>query len=297
MNETFFESFGESWKQALENELFVISLTVLIVFGVQFIVHHFIGKLVRRSVRQRKGETRSDEKKREDTLINVIRTVASVIVWLTAIIVILGELGLNISALLAGAGVFSVILGFGAQNTIRDYLAGMYILMENQYRVGDVVTLSGGTTGLGVSGVVEEISLRITKLRSLDGTMNTIRNGEATIITNQTFHYSAVVVDINVSYDSDIDTVEKMMNKVGLEVAGDEKWKSLTVEPIQFLRVDKFTDVAVVARAVGKVSPASQWEIAGEYRRKLLKALKAKHVKIGVPHVIVAPQDEHIKAK
>lgn len=178
-----------------------------------------------------------------------------------------------------------IIIGLGAQATIRDYLAGISILAENQYRVGDIITLSGGTTGDGASGVVEEITLRITKLRDLDGTLNIVRNSDASVITNRTYKYSSVVIDVGVAYDSDIDAVERVMNAVGDELLNDPIFGVDIVEQIKFLRVNEFGESAILVKAVGKVQPARQWEIGGEYRRRLLKAFTAEDIVIAFPQL------------
>lgn len=270
-----------------EQPVLRIMAVIGVILLVQMVAGGVITQIVRRVVRAEGRETKVDEKKREDTFIAIIRTGLAVLLWFVGTLIILDTLGVNLAALATGAGIFGIIIGLGAQSTIRDILAGIFILLENQYRVGDIVTVSGGTTGIGTSGVVEEISLRITKLRDLDGTLNIVRNGEASIITNRTFKYSSVVVDVTVTYESDIDKVEQLMNKVGLKVAGDEKWAKLTIEPIQFLRIDAFNESGAVARAVGKVSPASQWDIAGAYRRELLEALSHGSVQVGLPQVVV----------
>jgi small-conductance mechanosensitive channel len=263
--------------------LLILIATVIVHLVVRVSIEHTVRRLVFRE----RYENKIDEKKREDTLIGILRTGAAVLIWMIGVLLILDALGANLAALAAGAGLFGIIIGMGAQSTIRDILAGIFILFENQYRVGDIITVSGGTTGIGTSGVVEDITLRITKLRDLDGTLNIVRNGEASVITNRTFKYSSVVVDVTVTYESDIDKVEELMNKVGLKVAGDEKWKSLTIEPIQFLRIDAFNESGAVARAVGKVAPASQWDVAGAYRRELLDALSKGSVQVGLPQVVV----------
>ena len=262
-------------------------LVILVTLLLQMFSRQIIERIVRRVVSQHRFENKNDEKKREDTIITVLRTGINVLLWFVAILVVLDALGVNLAAAATGAGVFGVVIGLGAQSTIKDFLAGIFILLENQYRVGDIVTLSGGTTGTGVSGVVEEITLRITKLRDLDGTLNVVRNGEASIITNRTFEYSSVVVDVTVVYDTDVDAVEKVMDAVGLDIAGREQWQSLIVQPIKFLRIDSFGDSGVVARAVGRVAPASQWDIAGAYRRELLKAFRKAGVHVALPQVVV----------
>ena len=266
-------------------------LHVLLVIVIAAVLHHIsgrvVGQLIRRAVRSKRYETKTDEIKREDTFIAIAHTAVAVIVWVVAAAIILRIFNIDLTSIAAGAGFLGIVVGLGAQTTIRDYLAGIFILLENQYRVGDIVTLSGGSTGTGTSGVVEEITLRITKLRDLDGTLNTVRNGEAAVITNRTNKYSSVVVDVGVSYNSDIDHVEKVMNRIGQDMLKDEKLAEEINEPIGFFRVDAFGDSAVVIKAVGKVKPAKQWDVAGEYRRRLLKEFVKEGIDIAYPQLVI----------
>lgn len=254
--------------------IFIILITILL--------HRASGKIImqflERTNRIHPNESKSDQKKRIDTVGNIFGAAAGLVIWLIAVSMILAVLHFNIASLATGAGFFGIVIGIGAQATIRDYLAGIAILLENQYRVGDVVTLRGGTTGLGVTGIVEQLTLRITKLRDLDGTLNIVRNGDASIITNRTFGFSSVVLDIDVAYNSDIDAVERIMNIVGKEMLNDKKLKDEIREPVHFLRVEGFAESSIVVKAVGKVTPAMQWEVEGEYRRRLLKAFKKEGI-------------------
>ncbi|MDK2899026.1 MAG: moderate conductance mechanosensitive channel [Patescibacteria group bacterium] len=270
------------------NNSFVrIIIIVLIAILLHYLSSKIIGYLIRFFVQREKSQTLADAKKREDTLIGLGSTLTKIIIWAIAIFAILDVFKFNIASVMAGAGVVGIVVGLGAQTTIRDYLAGIFILLENQYRVGDVITLSGGSVGVGTSGVVEEITLRITKIRDLDGALNVVRNGEANVITNLTFEYSSVVIDVGVDYASDIDNVEKIMNKVGKDMLKDQELAPSIKEPISFLRVSDFTDNSVVVKVIGKVKPAKQWEIAGEYRRRLLKAFNEAGIEIAFPQVVV----------
>ncbi|MBC7546933.1 mechanosensitive ion channel family protein [Candidatus Saccharibacteria bacterium] len=280
------------------NSLVQVVAILLIAYLMQRVSHTFIERLVRRAVKADRFESKIDKIKREDTVIQIARKMVSFVLWATVLLVVLSLLGINLAALATGAGVFGVVFGLGAQNTIKDYLAGFYILTENQYRVGDIVTLSGGTTTqLGTSGVVEEISLRITKLRDLDGTLNIVRNGEAGIITNRTSKYSSVVVDLGVDYKSDIDVVEAVINQVGIDMLADERYTSLITEPIKFLRVEQFTDSGVTVRSLGRVRPASQWEIAGDFRRRVKKALEKADIAMAMQQRMVHTASSHYKTR
>jgi len=266
----------------LNNTFVRIALTIALTIILQYIVRLVVERLVRRLVWPYRYENKTDERKREDTIISIFRTATSAILWIVAVITILSLLGVNFQALLTTAGVFTVVIGFGAQQAIRDILAGIFILTENQYRVGDVVSLKGGATGDGASGVVEEFSLRITKLRDLDGTLNIIRNGEAAVILNRTFKQSAVVVDFYVAIDSDMAKVQQVVNDVGLELYKDEEWHKKVVRQIAFLRVDAIEAPGIKVRALGRVQPACQWEVAGEYRRRMISAFKKAKVDLVV---------------
>jgi small-conductance mechanosensitive channel len=276
------------YHQLFTDHLLPIAITVLAAFVVRTAGRNIIDRLVRRAVRADRYESKVEELKRENTIISIFHTTFSFALWAVVVLITLTLLNVNLAALLAGAGVFGVIIGLGAQNTIKDFLAGIFILSENQYRVGDIVTLSGGTTGAaGASGVVEEITLRITKLRDLNGTLNVVRNGEATIITNRTFKYSTVVVDVTVSFESDLHEAEKIINRIGLEMLEVEKWKPLFIEPISYLRTEDFAENGIIVRCYGKVKPASQWDIAGDFRRRLSVALKDSVVSFALPQRVL----------
>jgi small-conductance mechanosensitive channel len=268
--------------------------TIIIAILLQLVVRATIGRVVRRLVGGyevhgkklgKKYGTHLDEEKREHTLVSLFRTAAAVAIWLIAIIVILWQLNINLAALMTGAGLIGIIVGFGAQSAIRDFLAGIFIIAENQYRVGDIVTLHTGSND--ISGVVEDITIRITRLRDLDGNMHIVQNGSPIVVTNLTFDYANVNVDVSVAYESDVDKVEKVMNKVGQDMAEDDQWKEHIVEPIQFLRVDGFEDSAVRIKALGKVEPAKQWDVAGEFRRRIKRAFEKNGIQIPFPQVVV----------
>lgn len=262
-----------------------ICLTLLAILVLQFVSRQAIEHLVRHSVRGRKYISQLDEQKRANTLINVFQTAVAVVLWIVGVIIILSQLHVNLAALMTGAGLVGVIVGFGAQSAISDFLAGMFILAENQYRVGDIVSLT--VASKEISGVVEDITIRITRLRDLDGNLHIVRNGLTTTITNLTFNYANVNVDVRVAYESDIDTVERVINEVGLAMSHDEKWDKHIKEPIAFLRVDGFEDSGVRVKALGKVEPAMQWDVAGEFRRRLMKAFEQSGITIALPQIVI----------
>lgn len=268
-----------------DNPFAQVLTTISVALLLQLILGASIARLVRRAVHSHKYASRIDEEKREKTLLNIMHAAMAVTIWIIATIIILWQLDVNIAALMTGAGLVGIIVGFGAQSTIKDILAGIFIIAENQYRVGDIVTLRAA--GENYSGVVEDITLRITRLRDLDGNLHIIQNGEATTVTNRSFGHANVNVDVGVSYDSDVSTVEKIMNEVGSSMKADETWGPSIIEPIMFLRVDGFEASAVRIKALGKVEPAMQWDVAGEFRRRLIVAFKKGGVTIPFPQIVV----------
>lgn len=270
---------------------------LLIIFGVlvvQFILRVSTDRIVERMVKGHRYASKLEEHQREETLKKVFGTSSAIVLWIIGAILVLWSLNVNIGALLTGAGLISVVAGLSAQSVIKDYLAGMFIIMENQYRVDDIITLATPTAT--VSGVVEDISIRMTRLRDLDGDLHIVSNGQIGVITNMSYMFANANVDIRITYDTDIDLVEKLVNEAGEATAADERFRDDTIEPIQFLRVDALNESNVTVKALGKVRPGTQWDISGDFRRRL-KHLFDKH-HIAIPYasaVVAAPKDGKAK--
>ncbi len=280
MNSSNFEAF-------FSNMFVHVLLTIIVALIVQMISRRFTDNIVRQTVRRHyRNSSQAEERKRENTLSSVFHTLGAVVIWTVTFIVILFQLHVNIAGLLTGAGVLGVVVSLGAQGAIKDFLAGMFIIMENQLRVGDIVTLSAGVPG-GVSGIVEDVTVRITKLRDLDGNLHIVPNGSAGVITNMTFRFANVNIDIPISYEADIEKVKQIIDQVGVELGGDKQFGPDITEAIQFLRVDSFGESTVVVKALGKVRAGTQWDVAGEFRRRLMHAFEKKKITIPYPHVVV----------
>lgn len=255
---------------------------------VQWLAGKSIDSVVRRTVRGDKYSTKAEEVKREDTLIHVFRPLSRGVIWIVAFIVVLGLLGVNLAALVTGAGALGLVFGIVAQSAFKDYIAGIYIILENQFRVGDVVLLAGTT-----SGVVEDITIRVTKLRDLDGNVHYVRNGDAGVITNMTSEWANANIDIQVGWDANIDQVEKIINEVGTTMAAEEAWKPMIVEPVQFFRVDAFSPSAVTVKALGKTTPIDQWTVAGEFRRRIKTAFEKHGIERPYPQRVIREAKTH----
>ena len=177
----------------------------------------------------------------------------------------------------------SIAVGFGAQYVIRDFFTGLFIILENQYRVGDVVKIGE------ITGTVESINLRMSVLRDIDGTVHHIPNGEIKIASNLSKEFARVNLKIGVAYDSDIEKVIKLVNQVGQELAKDPEWKNKILQAPEFIRIDNFADSAIIIKILGETKPLEQWEVLGELRKRLKIAFDKQGVEIPFPQVVVHP--------
>jgi small conductance mechanosensitive channel len=248
----------------------------------------YIGlRLLRRAVepalraaisRQMEEQPDVEVEKRLETLSQVVHRSATVLALLLAAMMILPELGINIGALLAAAGLAGLAIGFGAQSLVKDVISGLFILVENQYAKGDVVNLAG------VGGLVEEVNLRRTVLRDLDGAVHSIPNGEITVASNLTRSKSRVNLVIGVAYGEDLDRVFSVINRVGQELAADPAWRDDVIEAPKALGVEEFADSAVEIRILGETQPIRQWDVMRELRYRLKKAFDQEGIEIPFPH-------------
>src|SRR3989338_479438 len=241
----------------------------------------FIEKVVRRLAIADHFLTKQAEVKRENTLISVFGGTLRVAIWVVAGMMVASELGANIGPLLAAAGVAGLAFGFGGQYLIRDIIAGLFIILENQYRVGDVVCFDV------TCGLVEDISLRMTSLRDLDGTVHHVPHGEIKKVSNLSKHYARVNLNIGISYSSNLEHVISVVNEVGRELAEDAEWKEHILKPPQFLRVDDFADSAIIIKILGETKPLKQWDVAGELRKRLKIAFDKEGIEIPFPQRVI----------
>jgi len=231
---------------------------------------------------EKKEDVESEESgKRVETLMNIVYGAGRVIIYVIFIMILLKKLGVDIAPLLAGAGILGLAIGFGAQELVRDFLSGFFILLENQIRKGDVAIING--TG----GLVEDIELRTTTLRDFTGTTHIFPNGKINTISNMTMEWSAMVFDIGVAYKEDPEKVISIMKQVGEDLANDPGFKDLIMEPLEVFGVDKFADSAVIIKARIKTKPIQQWTVGREYRKRLKYAFDHNGIEIPFPHTTV----------
>ena len=241
-----------------------------------------IPKVIQRSVQRSRGDQTEDEvKKRSDTLSAVVVASLQATIIAVAAFMMLDKVGLNIAPVIAGVGVVGIAIGFGAQSLVKDIISGMFILLENQYRRGDVVKIADA------SGLVEDINLRRTILRDMDGVVHSVPNGEIRVASNLTKGWSRVNLNIGVSYGTDLDKAIAVANKVGRELAEDPAWSAHILKAPQVLRVDNLGDSAVEIKILGDTRPMQQWSVTGELRLRLKKAFDEENIEIPWPHLKV----------
>jgi small-conductance mechanosensitive channel len=231
----------------------------------------------------------TEREKRANTVASLLRTVGTTLVLIVAVMMVLREIGLDITPLIAGAGVAGLAIGFGAQSLIKDIIAGFFILLEDQFHVGDVIRAAG------VSGQVEQMTLRMTIVRDLQGTVHFIPNGEIKVVSNLTKEWSRVVLEIGVGYEEDVDRVITVLTEVGRSLAEDEGFGKLVLEPPEVLGVEALTDSQVTIRMLTKTLPLKQWEVARELRRRIKLRFDREGVRTPYPHrvIITRPAMEH----
>ncbi|MBI4297909.1 MAG: mechanosensitive ion channel family protein [Chloroflexi bacterium] len=262
-------------------------LKVLLVLAFAGLVQRLVSRAVPRAVgnylRSRyqgegEGEPEPEIQKRTQTLVDVLTKTLSLLVLLGTLFMILAQIGVNLAPALAAAGVIGIAVGFGAQNLIRDVFAGIFIILENQYRIGDVVQVAG------IGGLVEDINLRRTVLRDLDFSQHFIPNGEIRVATNLTKGKSRVNMNISVAYKEDLEQVIKVLNEIGQDLAKDSYFGPLILDPIKVLRVDNFAESGIELKVLGETLPIRQWDVAGEYRLRVKRAFDRLGIEIPFPH-------------
>ena len=211
------------------------------------------------------------------TLSSVLWTIAHGFLWFIVVLIVLSQFGINVGPILAGAGVFGLAAGFGAQHLVRDLVSGFFLLLENQIRVGDTAIINGTT------GLVEAVTFRTVVLRDQAGVVHVFPNGTINTLANATMDWSAYVIDVAVAYKEDTDRVTAIMGRVADEMRSEAEYHRLMLEPIEIFGVDNFSEASFTIKARFKTQPSHQLTIGREYRRRLKKAFDAEGVEMPAP--------------
>ena len=273
---------GDDFTDWLTGDGIRIAAIIGVAVAIDFALHRMIPRALRLTVeRQMKQRDEEEIQQRVDTLSTVFTAGGRVIIVLVTLLTLMPLAGISIGPLLAGVGILGLAVGFGAQSLVKDIISGLFILLDNQYSKGDVVTVGG------VTGLVDDVGLRRTVLRDLDGIVHYIPNGEIAVASNFTQEYSRVNLNVGVSYSEDLDHVMRVIDRVGEEMAADPKWGPSLITPPKSLRVDNLGDSGIDIKVVGDTKPIKQWEIMGELRKRIKKAFDEEGIEIPYPHRVI----------
>ena len=262
-----------------------IALLIVVALVVRSMLNRSVNRLVNKAVAYRaagKFESSREEieaarkAQRAQTLGALFKNIITVVVLGLMTLLVLGELGINLGPLIAAAGVVGLAIGFGAQTLVQDVVSGIFILLEDQYGVGDIVDVGDAT------GTVEEVQLRITKLRSLDGTLWFVRNGEILRVGNMSQDYSKVVLDVGIGYGSDIDKAKEILHRVAQEFAEHPDTQDVLETP-EVLGVQALGADSVVLRVMLTTKPGEQWTASRALQERIKKAFDAEGIEIPFP--------------
>ncbi len=257
-----------------------IAIILIIVWISTKLLQKFLRRLEMRLIKksEEEGEPPSESQKRVETIIRLLKQASLLALWITAILMILKELDVEIGPIIASAGIVGLAVGFGAQNLVRDVISGFFIILENQIRVGDVAVVNG--TG----GLVEKINFRTIVLRDLGGVVHIFPNGTITTLSNLTNEWSAYVFEIGVAYKENTDQVVEILKEIGSAMREDAKYGKLMLENPEVFGVDQFGDSAVIIKGRIKTKPIRQWEVGREFLRRVKYTFDANNIEIPFPH-------------
>jgi small conductance mechanosensitive channel len=255
------------------------ALRVAVILALLYITLRVLERILQPTIRatvsrQMAGSPESEVEKRVDTIYGVVTTSITTAGVIIALVTILPVFGINVAALIAGAGILGFAIGFGSQSLVKDIIAGLFILLENQYGKGDVVSLAG------VNGLVEDVNLRRTLLRDLDGTVHSIPNGEIKVASNLTRSRSRVNFVISVSTSQDIERVFEVINRTGQQLADDPEWQRDILEAPKALGIEDLHDGQVEIRVLGDTLPIRQWDVSRELRKRLKAAFEDDNIQM-----------------
>ncbi|MFO8000091.1 MAG: mechanosensitive ion channel family protein [Marinilabilia sp.] len=277
---TLLSELGKWAINELPGIIIMVIALLIILRAVKYSTDRLNIMLIRRAQQDDAVET-TEAEKRINTLTSIVHGLLRIVLYTVFIIMLLSKFAIEVGPLLAGAGILGLAIGFGAQELVRDYISGFFMLLENQIRTGDVAILNG------TAGVVERIEMRTTMLRDLSGVAHIFQNGKIDRLSNMTKDWSAMVFDIGVAYKENVDQVMEIMKQVGDDLLNDSEHGPNILEPLEIFGLDEFADSALVIKARLKTRPIMQWKTGREYRRRLKIAFDKQNIEIPFPHTTV----------
>lgn len=277
-----------SWKELFRWEDLVVdflpnliqaAFVAVLAFGSYRLVKVVTRRTLERDLPEDDPIVKRNREQRARTLASLLNSIAAVIIGIVAFLTILTIMGLKIAPILATAGIAGLAISFGAQSLVKDVINGIFILIEGQFGIGDVIRVGD------ISGQVEKMTLRATMLRDIEGVAHILPNGEITRVSNLTKAWSRSMLDIRVSYKEDVDHVIAVLRQIGDEIANDPDWGPLIIDHPETLGVQNLAESAVIIRMVTKTLPLKQWEVGRELRRRIKKRFDQEKIEIPFPHM------------
>jgi small-conductance mechanosensitive channel len=276
-----------------------IAWIVLLALVGRWLLHRLIGRMIHRAqtgvlpvqlargpfAESESASARTRRVQRAQTIGTLLRSIVSGVIVAVVVMMVLSEVGVDIAPLIASAGILGVALGFGAQSLVKDFLSGIFMIFEDQYGVGDVVTLGD------IGGVVEAVGLRVTRMRDVEGTVWYVRNGEILRVGNQSQNWARSVLDISVAYDEDLDKVRRVLTEVAHDMWEDDDYKHLIIEEPEVWGVETLGTDSVVVRVALKTVPLEQWSVSREMRARIKARFDAEGIEIPLPQRVVWHRD------
>ncbi len=277
----FWETFATKLSEWIITDLpalLILIVLLIIVLRVSTVLIRKLKKVLVNKIAHHEEDPDLEIEKRLNTLMGIVRTIVSVIIWSVFIMIFLMKINIDIAPILAGAGIIGLAVGFGAQELVRDFITGFFIILENQIRTGDVAVING--TG----GLVEKIELRTITLRDLSGVVHIFQNGKINSVANMTKGWSAMLFDIGVAYKEDLGQVMQLMKEVADKMREEKEYESQILEPMEIFGLDSFGDSALIVKGRIKTKPSQQWSIGREYRKRLKEVFDEHNIEIPFPH-------------
>jgi small conductance mechanosensitive channel len=270
-----------AWAEAHTQNALRIVLILALAWLVRRVLRSIIGRIetIKDDV---DPNTTTELGKRAHTIGRILRQASSVLLWSITVMLVLGEFGVDLKPILAGAGILGLAVGFGAQTLVKDVITGFFILLENQIRVGDTVTAAGST------GVVESVNLRTTVLRDQDGTTHIIPNSAITVVANATRDWSRALLDVAVAHNQDIDRCETVLREVGASMENDPVYGKKLMGPFEYAGVVKFDQAAVILRIVVKTQAQEGSAVLRELRRRVKNAFDKAGIELPSQQITLA---------
>lgn len=288
----------ENVQELFANETFTTALVTGVKITGILIAALLLSRMLRRSVQKLDAKVSEQTTplrnlQRTRTLANILSSSGLVVIWVLAGIYVISLLGFQLAPLLAGVGIIGLAVGFGAQDLVKDVVTGFFILLEDQYGVGDIVEINGVA-----SGTVETLSLRVTGLRSLDGTMHYVSNGDISHVANRSKDWARAVIDVGVAYKEDPSRVREVLEKVAdaAPAEGSELARKIYARP-EVLGVETLGEYEVVWRMTVDTKPGKQWEVGREMKERVKVAFDEHGIEIPYPHRVMISGDTEVPVK